>query len=757
MHHDFKPSSAALLLFSIGAWISPILASAEQTFQVTFGTRLGPGERGMVTDTGQLLVETHGGDLVVAGDGASQYTDTGNHTKPMLARFDRTGELIYQHILEGFDNYRATELRADPGGETLLLVGPSQRLKDGTHSHPELVLLEIDGDGRTTRSSARRVDVLDPWAAVRGNDDPLVDLLLAAIPRGLTETQARAVLRRQYAFDGQGRWQRRSGATSASHPAMAQVTATGELVFLQAYSKAALPKGVKKIDRQGRLTTLIAFDEEQSRSRVALTTTRIFLVSSPARGRESTVSAYSIDGDLLWRQRIGPIDGQGRPLPLRDDGLLVTGSYEDVSVLIRLDSAGGIAWYERVRSTKRLASLERALELRDGSIAFTGSTSGFLGGFSSTDHDAFLVVTDADAQGLSAYQACLAEASTVESLRLQLEAMTGLRAERRSVYSRHAAASDSPEPALGEPVRLGAQCPPVSEAHFVAFLEGALASAQALAIARPDEKTMVSVTVLPQRVFAEEPRGMREVSAGPSGRVPRIEAGHLSATDTVTYFREEVVPFLLPMRKAIGELEQELGWRWYVSRHYSVARGVPSFRQQFEALSATLTAFRQLDGVSRTALRGRYPEHIFSIARGPEVLHLWGRDRVIVGRDRLAHLFPYLLEELPALRERIEQMSSALLSELNVRIARSDPDILHVDYLEALEALMASAAQLSDEERVQVRSLAVAIDVSASQREPVGMRCRRREIAMQLDASGALLPFVLTNREVLAAQEPRRE
>ena len=58
----------------------------REVFQVTFGTRPYLGQRSPTTDGGRFLVAANDGDIIVAGHGASTFTDTGDRTKPMITR-----------------------------------------------------------------------------------------------------------------------------------------------------------------------------------------------------------------------------------------------------------------------------------------------------------------------------------------------------------------------------------------------------------------------------------------------------------------------------------------------------------------------------------------------------------------------------------------------------------------------------------------------------------------------------------------------
>ncbi|HET7131831.1 MAG TPA: hypothetical protein VFJ95_06260 [Gammaproteobacteria bacterium] len=83
-----------LLLLALGGTglAAPHGAFAQSAFHVTFGTTASPDQRD--ADNAVFLAETASGDLVVAGSGASYFSDDGqNYVNPLIARFSSAGAL----------------------------------------------------------------------------------------------------------------------------------------------------------------------------------------------------------------------------------------------------------------------------------------------------------------------------------------------------------------------------------------------------------------------------------------------------------------------------------------------------------------------------------------------------------------------------------------------------------------------------------------------------------------------------------------
>ncbi|MEM9387248.1 MAG: hypothetical protein AAGA68_19460 [Pseudomonadota bacterium] len=192
-----------------------------------------------------------------------------------------------------------------------------------------------------------------------------------------------------------------------------------------------------------------------------------------------------------------------------------------------------------------------------------------------------------------------------------------------------------------------------------------------------------------------------------------------------------------------------------MTQHDSSAVGTPSYREQAEVVRAVLDRFLTLDEASRTTLQERYPEHIVSVSRKRAMLHVRRGGRMIVGRDRVPDLLPFLQTELPRLRARIDALSERLLDDANIKIRKSDPDLLHADYVDAPTDVLESFELLDAERRERVGGRAVA--VGRSYKAPVGQRGRRRAVYVRPSASAKLLSYVLAQAEVLATQAPRRD
>ena len=109
---------------AIAAGLAPSWAAAAQnTSHVTFGTSGGD-------DGAAILVETESGDLVVAGSGASFWSDDGSiqpSGDPMVARINARGELEWQRVYADLANHRIIAFVAQGEEQYLVLERRSYR------------------------------------------------------------------------------------------------------------------------------------------------------------------------------------------------------------------------------------------------------------------------------------------------------------------------------------------------------------------------------------------------------------------------------------------------------------------------------------------------------------------------------------------------------------------------------------------------------------------------------------------------------
>ncbi|MEM9387960.1 MAG: hypothetical protein AAGA68_23095 [Pseudomonadota bacterium] len=726
-------------------------ATGPEALQITFGTRSPPGEPSAVADLGDHLVEAENGDIVVAGYGASYYSDTGQRSKPLIARFSRDGRMIYQRILEGFENYRVEDLHAGPTGEPRVVLSAPKGQRAGSVTEQTIHLFTIDDGGSTKRTLAGSVNPRDPWSSMRSADDATADLILTSLPTALAETHARSLIRRRFEVAASGEWQPRYAPNPRSTHLW--LTGEGDVVYRQ-----GRPAGIRRVNASGHIASVLTFGKEQSRSQVAMADDRIFVVDPPSRrsGGHALVHAYSMEGQLMWRQYLGPIEGFLRPLPLRDGGLLVAGAYEGSPAVARFDRDGRISWYERFQSTKLVTRINAVLELRDGSIALTGQTGPSEYADSPSDDDGFLIVTDANGEDLRTIQPCLVDTQRLTSLRQELEALTGIRVTRHATYRSRPDIVQASLPPLHVPVRLSDRCAPVSETHLFAFLTQALASARALSLERPYENAFMTVMVLPESVFSGQTAPYRDdhrLSGGPSAA---LLAGHLSAHATVSYLAGEIAPFLALMRDAARGLREQLDWPLRAADNYSIAGGEAPFGERAQVANAAVQQFVSLDSEAQTSVRTLYADYSFAVSRHPDVLHVWGSSRIIVGRDRVADLFPYLLA-LPELSAEIERASTQLLETLNIKVYRRDISVLHTTYLNSLVRLLRLADGLSEAQLRGVRAAAVGLLVAPALSAQVMLDGEQRRLRMRPGAEMELLELVLSKQTALAQQAPRHE
>jgi len=279
-----------------------------------------------------------------------------------------------------------------------------------------------------------------------------------------------------------------------------------------------------------------------------------------------------------------------------------------------------------------------------------------------------------------------------------------------------------------------------------------------LNIRRPSERAFVRVILGPQEELSDHPAGYYEWPNGQSGTLPSLAVGHLSAASAMEYIAGEVLPFIEPMRTAAATIKNEIGMRITSSGAARLTQGAPRFRDMTRIAEGIVEQIELLDATERSAVRSTYGEIRFKFSADPTLLHAWGSraNVIIVGRDRIAEMFPYLLTRLPAQQREIETLESSIRSDLNVAIRKSDPYLAHATYIEALNAVLESTAEMGEDQLVAIRESAVYVQVGGRWITDVGLRNRRHELYMTPAGARRLLDFVIANADALESQEPRR-
>ena len=678
----------------------------------------------------------------------------------MLARFDRSGRLIYREILSDFQKHRVLALFSDDAGDYLALKLKQESRARRPVFSADISLYRIDEHGGLSRPIATVEGVgFEAVAAYRDVDESGL-LIAAAKTAGRTIDEIRELDVRLFDMTTTGQVRRRPFPAGVKGVSALHATNNGGVVYFDAQQAHSYPTGLAHVDSRGRLTSLMSFESySKTRNRPQLLSERVLTISDPPPDSTSMmISAYSLQGELLWEHETVLLGSPVHAFELNDGGLVVGGSFQDNPVLIRLDSTGKRVWTQRFASSKYGARVNAVSELSDGWLAIAGATTPGSGVFVAMDADAFLLAAPPDGQGLTPFQKCLADADELRGLLVELERRTGIRVEREVLSSGRTPTPLEELPPLNEKLAARNHCRPVSELDYVAFLRQMLDTAEALGVPLPAKKTSVSVLLRAQEALNDRPMGYYEWPHRRWAFRPALAIGHESAVDGMKYIARECIPFIAAMKNAVGGVRDKLGIRFYPGTPYPISKGAPKFRELAAVTSAVVDAFGQLNNVRKAKFKQLYESSRLSISNDPSVLHVldYNSPVIVVGKNKVEGMFGFLLDEVPAEQDKIRILTGRIREELNILIRKSDVDLYHTSYRETLQGILDSAESLTNPQLLSVRASEVYVNVSGRLRSDLTLSNSRRQITMRPVAASHLLEFVLDHTNELAMQEPGR-
>ena len=746
-------------LLSLFTVISCTFAAEQdrEVFQVTFGTRPFLGQRSPTTDSGQFLVTADNGDVVVGGHGASTFTDTGDRTKPMIARINPSGHVIWRRIYDDLENHDVVAMLST-GGQQYVVFKHDQRDRSGGNPAPRqrISLRQVDDDGQLSRELGYIDDLYVADVLAYKNEGSAGFLVTALVTTGATFQ--RAFQRDISLFDLQisGVVNRPSFPEGIGGARLLQRNVDGSLVFLRLKTYFTEPMGFVRLSPEGALESLFSLDDNLiSPMQVIATDDRLYMFETANwRNGFAPVTAYTHDGEVIWRKEIRGLSRFGQAIRQGDD-LLVAGSYEGNPVIIKLTAEGNRVWTRRFRSAKKDAHIAGMTILEDGWLAVTGSTSPGGGAFVSTDSDAFLAVADPEGRGFDEFGACMADATEIEDLREELAHRAGLEIQREILMTGRQPRPVEELPPFDEPLPKSLDCGELSEHDLLTFLREAAAEAQELDLSKPSERVKIHVHLRPEGAIPEP--GYREWGRREAGAVPSIEVTEDSARLAMRFIATEILPYTERMLAVTDELRAATGMWVGEARSHEAAGGLPPFKENTLVAERFLELFRALDPTDQSTVRTRIGNHPLVVGANTDVLHLWGDRWILVGQDRIDGVFTYLLDELPELEQRIEDRSQILRSDLNLHVRKSDPDLFHSDYLEVLEQIIATIGQLTDDDVAIIQSTGADVHVSNSWVSDIFLPGRHRMVYIEPVAAPHLLKFIVEEESQLQAQGPRRE
>lgn len=740
------------LLLALALILGAVAAHCAEPVHLTFGTRAPLLDTRRAADSGSLVVELANGDMLVAGYGASRFTDVGDQVMPMLARADRAGRLLWSRVYDELPHHQVLAVAEHEGDILALTRGPMP----GTTPYDEtrrsgLFLIRVPPGGGVIEMRVAVGDLAAGDAVARELGGQVVFLVAG---KRVDPHQDRSVYTdptRLFAVSTDATVQQLDFPDGFTRVESMTADRNSVLLFLGERRHGGRFKRSLVASTGASILWEVPLDGlALGLPQIAPTPGLIYLVGNPAHGKSHLpLLAYRRGGQLAWCRSVTGFERRAVATPLRDGGVLLSGTDGWLARVSRLSDTAAEVWSRRFASAREKVHPVAAVELVDGAVALTGSTSAGGWGLSSGDSDAFLMVSDGSGDGFAAYSRCAADAEEIRRLRERLLSRLGATVWRAPLT--HGRAPQEPAASLGEHVPRNLDCGDLSEHYLLDFLEHLEATAESHGLQKPSERTVVQIIVYPDGAIGGG--GYREGhrSSTASGPSVEIEAG--SASAGMRFLGEQVLPYTERSRVASSELRSVMGVHHFsFSRRY---RELPPFAEETRVVERFLATVLALPPEDRQLLRSMYGDGTVAVSVDPGKLHLWGPEKILVGRDRVDDAVPWLLHTLPALRATIGAESAALEADVHLRVRKSDVDMSHEAFLLTLRQVAASSGTLTIDQRNVLLKTRATIDVSGRDTHPMRIRGYARVVTMRPDAAGDVLSFVIDNAPALQRQELR--
>jgi hypothetical protein len=729
----------------------------RETFQVIFGVRAAlSAQHGYgVTDSVKYIVEAPNGDIVVAGNGASSYTDTGSRTKPMVARIDPSGNVLWRQIYEDLENQEILAFAGKGDGQFIVFKKRVEDRSGRTRRTETLSLRRVDSDGNMSRElgGIDGVQVYGTAAVVNAELERLVFAGIDAEGTPSPRPEIRDV--RLHEIDLNGNVRRLAFPEGIKGLRMFQHVGNDNFVFLRMGSFYSEPQDIARVNADGEVDQVIEwYDEVKMPSHVLATASRIFLIYQiDYREKKYRVLAHSIDGSGHWHYDIEGVDRVVAATATRTGGLILSGNYEGNPLVIAVSPQGEFQWSHRFRSAKANAGIAAISELSDGWLALAGSTSPGNAAFSSTDADALLVVSGPAGAGLSDYSGCLADADEIERLRAELQSLTGMEVRREVLMSGRKPTPVEDLPHLNAKVPPTGDCGSLSEQDLKRFLRESVDEAHVLNLSKPSDRAKIDVMLRPTGSL--HPTGFKETGRFDVGRTPRLEVEHRSGREAMRYIAEEILPYTERFWVVFDQL-QAAGRMWVgdKSRGLGLPAG-PTFSKVTVLAEQFVETLNEQPEQDRRAFTAKFSAKPIVFSADDDFLHLWGDSWLIVGKNRIDDIFEYVLKTLPEIESGILAETKALYSAVATQFRKSDPNLPRAKYLEVLRRVSASIESLSDEDIAVLRDTFASVEVGNRYINDLGLQDYRRLVYMETVAAEHVLSFIVENAEELQSQELR--
>jgi hypothetical protein len=382
--------------------------AAEGAFHLTIGTTGDP--RGRNTDSVTFVVETESGDIVIAGNGGSRWSDdgVGNHTSPLIARINANGDLQWQRVYDDLESHRITALISD-GEEQYIVL--EQSLRGNLVSVVTLKRIDEQGNPSDVIGTLEGFWVVQTIPVVDGD----LSYFLLAAKKGATSREAYASAVQLFRLDLQGRITEMDFAGSfdfvehlqhvGGQEFLLSRSGRGREVVVDGRQTLEVDTDILRLDRSGEIDLLFTLVNRMCRH-VAVSQDQVLCTEYVAFTRQppfGAIVAYTPSGEELWRRDFEPNVEIRQMHALASGDVLVAYQQGENTIVSRHNSVGDAVVSHTMHSTGEYVFLTAIETLRDGRIAFLGSTGSF-GAFASTDTDAMLLVADSSGNDLTALQ-----------------------------------------------------------------------------------------------------------------------------------------------------------------------------------------------------------------------------------------------------------------------------------------------------------------------------------------------------------------
>lgn len=760
MRNRLAATIITIVLLLTAAMVKGVGDSEREVFQVTFGTRGFGDQRRSKTDAGKFVVEAEDGDIIVVGYGASYFTDTDNDPNLMIARIDRSGNVVWRRIFDDLDDLKNHEVMAVlPSGNNQYILF-KQRVVNRSSVGPALgqkiSVREVHADGWLSRELGSIDDLYVSDVLPYEGAEKSGFLIMALNMAGATNQVAFKRDISLYDLWGNGTVTRPRFPEGIKGARLMQRDSTGNLIFYRTETYFGGSGDIVRASVDGSLFTLATIDSDSWYPVDLLATEQhIIMISRSVTDIDAiSITAFSHDGQIAWRKELREISRFGRAIS-QDEGVVVSGSYEGNPILIRFTLDGERQWTRRFRSTKNDAYVEDVRVLSDGWLAVTGATLPGSSYLSSRDADAFLAVADANGEGFAKFGNCMVDTAEIEALRDELRLRVGLEVERETIMSPRRPVPDEDLPPLNEKLSTPMKCGDLSEHELLMFLQEANEETRSLNLSRPSERTKIHVQLREEGSIPDP--GYREWTRLIYVAVPSIEVDSKIARKAMRYAARELLPFTERMLIATEGIEEALGISVQQDRGNSLAEGVPSFRENTYVVERFLELFNELTDDEKTSIRSRVGYSPLKVAVNRDALHLWGSQNqsIIVGKNRIDEIFTYMLESLPAIEKQIADRIVVLENTLGLSANKADPDMLPATYVALLDRIIASTAQLSAGEIETIRNIGAAVRIVSNRSSDLYLSGYNREIDITPVAADSVLKFLIESEDELLLQDLR--